>query len=106
MIEADMCRVYNRMWGCLMPGYFHSGSGWWRARPLQVADAGSILVCDDKEGKIYGDAYVGVRARDIEQMDLTQLTDLAKRQRECLYDNHPLDKWITQNEIKMVLHAR
>jgi hypothetical protein len=106
LIEADMCRVYNRMWGCLMPGYFHSGSGWWRARPLQVADAGSILVCDDKEGKVYGDAYVGVRARDVEQMDLTQLTDLAKRQRDCLYDNHPLDKSITQHEIQMILGAR
>lgn len=106
LIEADMCRVYNRMWGCLMPGYFHSGSGWWRARPLQVADAGSILVCDDKEGMIYGDAYVGVRARDVEQMDLTQLTDLAKRQHDCIYDNHPLDKNITQREIQMILGAR
>jgi hypothetical protein len=63
-------------------------------------------VCDDKEGRIYGDAYVGVRARDVEQMDLTQLTDLAKRQRDCIYDTHPLDKKITQHEIQMILGAR
>ena len=105
LTEADMCRVYNKQWGCLMPGYFHSGSGWWRARPLQVTDAGSILVCEDKEGKVYGDAYVGVRAKDVEQMDLTQLIKLAKDQRDCLYDNHPLDKSITRNEISEVLGA-
>lgn len=106
LIESEMCKVYNSMWGCLMPGYFHSGSGWWRARPLQVADAGSILVCDDKEGAIYGEAYVGVRARDVEQMDLSQLTDLARRQRECLYDKHPLDKAITRYELMKILESR
>jgi hypothetical protein len=106
LIESDMCRVYNRMWGCLMPGYFHSGSGWWRARPLQVVDSGSILVCDDKEGTVYGEAYVGVRAKDVESMDLSQLVDLAKRQKECLYDRHPLDKVVTQHELSMILGAR
>lgn len=106
LIEADMCKVYNRMWGCLMPGYFHSGSGWWRARPLQLADAGSILVCDDKEGAVYGEAYVGVRARDVESMDLSQLIELARRQRECLYDRHPLDKAVTRREIQAILEAR
>ena len=105
LIEADMCRVFNRMWGCLMPGYFHSGSGWWRARPLQVADAGSILVCDDKEGAVYGEAYVGVTAQVIEEMNVTQLKLLAKLQRECLYDKHPLDKSITKHEISMILEA-
>lgn len=105
LIESDMCRIYSAQWGCLMPGYFHSGSGWWRARPLQVADAGSILVCDDKEGIVYGDAYVGVRVKDVEQMDLTQLIKLAKDQRDCLYDNHPLDKSITRNSLTSILEA-
>jgi hypothetical protein len=105
LTESDMCRVYSAQWGCLMPGYFHSGSGWWRARPLQVADAGSILICEDKEGRVYGDAYVGVRAKDVEQMDLTQLMRLAKYQRDCLYDNHPLDKSVTRDELSAIFGA-
>jgi hypothetical protein len=106
LIESEMCKVYNRMWGCLMPGYFHSGSGWWRARPLQVADAGSILVCDDKEGHVYGEAYVSVKAAHVEQMDMTQLTSLALRQRECLYDKHPLNKQVTRNELMKALEFK
>lgn len=105
LTEDQMCAVFAEQWGCLMPGYFHSGSGWWRARPLQVADAGSILVCEDKEGAVYGEAYVGVRASDVEQMDLTQLIKLANDQHDSLYDNHPLDKSVTQVEIRMILEA-
>jgi hypothetical protein len=105
LTESLMCKVFMEMWGCLMPGYFHSGSGWWRARPLQVADAGSILVCDDAEGAVYGEAYVGVRAANIEAMDKSQLKAFAQLQRECLYDRHPLDKTITQYEISNILEA-
>ena len=88
-----------------MPGYFHAGSGWWRARPLQVADAESILLCDDKEAAVYGEAYVGLKAGDVEKMDTDQLSALAKAQRECLYDNHPLDKEVTKKELSMILEA-
>lgn len=103
--EDKMCRIYTEQWGCLMPGYFHAGSGWWRARPLQVADAESILLCDDKEAAVYGEAYVGLKAGDVEKMDTDQLSALAKAQRECLYDNHPLDKEVTKKELSMILEA-
>lgn len=103
--EPDMCRVYHEQWGCLMPGYFHAGSGWWRARPLQVADAGSILVCDDAEGAVFGDAYVGIRAENVELMSDKELHQLAKDQHDCLYDNHPLDKKIEREELQRVLDA-
>jgi hypothetical protein len=103
LTEDEMCRVYASQWGCLMPGYFHSGSGWWRARPLQVADAGSILVCDSLEGKVYGEMYVNVTADIIEDMDLSQLTQFAKLQKECLYDNHPLDKAVQRAEVGAIL---
>lgn len=105
LTEPEMCRVFMSMWGCLMPGYFHSGSGWWRGRPMQVADVGSILICDDKEGIIYGDAYVGIKSQDVEAMDLTQLIALAARQKECLYDNHPLNKDVTRAEIITAIEA-
>ena len=105
LTEPDMCRVYNAQWGCLMPGYFHSGSGWWRARPLQVADAGSILVCEDKEGAVYGEAYVGLSARIVENMSLEELIATARRQKECLYAKHPLDKNVEQREFQAILDA-
>lgn len=104
LTEADMCRVYNSQWGCLMPGYFHSGSGWWRARPLQLADAGSILVCELKEGMVYGEAY-NLTADVVEGMTLEQLIKTAKDQKDCLYTKHPLDKSITRREFTAVLEA-
>lgn len=105
LTEDQMCGEFAAQWGCLMPGYFHSGSGWWRARPLQVADAGSILICDHKEGKVYGEAYTKIHAHDVEQMDLDQLIKAAAWQKECLYDNHPLDKSVTRQEISKILEA-
>ena len=101
--EPEMCREYAKHWGCLLPKYYHAGSGWWRSRVQQVADAGSILLCDDIEGKIYGDAYVGLNISDIENMDNSQLEKLAKYQYECLYDNHPLDKKVQRDELNNIL---
>ena len=105
LTESEMCRVYNLQWGCLMPGYFHSGSGWWRARPLQLADAGSILICDDKEGAVYGEAYVGLTAEKVEDMMLEELITTARHQKECLYAKHPLDKSVTKREFQAILEA-
>jgi len=106
LTESEMCRVYNAQWGCLMPGYFHSGSGWWRARPLQVADAGSILVCDDREGAVYGEAYVGLTADRVEGMTLDDLIKTARHQKESLYEKHPLLKSVTQMEIGAILESK
>ena len=105
--ESDMCRVYEEQWGCLMPGYFHAGSGWWRARPLQVADALSILIGDKKEMMVYykDEALANITANDVESMDLKQLTDTAKAQKEAIYANHPLDKKIQQLELRKILEA-
>lgn len=107
LIEPEMVKTYGKQWGILMPGYFHSGSGWWRARPLQVADAGSILIGEGKELMVYyGDEDLSFkRAADIEAMDDTQLVDFARRQREALYDRHPLDRAVTREEFRKVLDA-
>ena len=104
--EPDMCRAYNLHWGCLMPAYYHAGSGWWRSRVQQVVDARSILYCEDAEGSVYGEAFTGMNIADIEQMDLKQLEELAKYQHECLYDNHPLDKFVQQRELTRVLDSK
>lgn len=101
--EYDMCRIYNQNWGCLMPTYYHEGSGWWRSRVQQVADVQSILLCSDKEGAVYGEAYVGNTIEKIENMSTSELAALAKAQKECLYDNHPLDKSVQRKELEAIL---
>jgi hypothetical protein len=105
--EPEMVKVFERQWGCLMPGYFHAGSGWWRARPLQVADAGSIIIGDKPEMMVYyqDEQLAGLRVQDVEAMDLTQLQATAKAQRDALYDNHSLDQSIQRNELERVLAA-
>ena len=103
--EPEMCKVYNKNWGCLMPAYYHAGSGWWRSRVQQTVDADSVLFCEDAEGKIYGEAFIGLKTSDIEQMDTSQLVALAARQKECLYDNHPLDKSIERAELTRILES-
>lgn len=108
LTEEDICKIYSQQWGCLMPGYFHAGSGWWRARPLQLADAGSILIGDKKEMILYykDDYLAGLKASDIESMDLTQLTNTAKAQKDALYSAHPLDKNIQKQELTLLLEAK
>lgn len=108
LTEGEMCRVFAKQWGCLMPGYFHAGSGWWRARPLQVADAGSILIGDPKEMMLYYRCpeVANVKASDIEAMDNQQRQMFAKRQRDAIYICHPLDKSVQQQELKTVLEAK
>lgn len=103
--EDVMVNIYACHWGILMPGYFHAGSGWWRARPLQVADAGSILIGDPKEMIIYyGDERLAnVKAKDLIDMCDKELEDLASAQREALYRLHPLNKEVEKVELDTCL---
>lgn len=103
--EDHMVTLYSEHWGILMPGYKHAGSGWWRARPLQVADAGSVLIGEPKEMMLYykNEELSSITAKQVAEMTDEQLRDFAKRQRDALYANHPLDKNVQQREITEVL---
>ena len=105
VIEPEMVNIYGQQWGILMPGYFHAGSGWWRARPLQVADAGSILIGDWKEMVIYydDDELASIKAHDLTMMSDQQLVDVAQAQRDAIYKTHPLNKDIQQDELRSIL---
>jgi len=105
--EDVMVNIYASHWGILMPGYFHAGSGWWRARPLQVADAGSILIGDPTEMMIYyGDERLAsIKASDLIDMCDQELIDLATAQREALYKLHPLDKEVEKMELNACLKS-
>jgi hypothetical protein len=105
--EDVMVNIYACHWGILMPGYFHAGSGWWRARPLQVADAGSILIGDPDEMWIYyeDEALANVKAKDLIDMCDKELEDLAAAQREALYRVHPLNKETQKAELDLCLKS-
>lgn len=109
LTEDQMCEVIARDWGCLMPGYEHAGSGWWRARPLQCADAGSILIGEKKELAVYyGKDFelLDLKASDLISASDAELEVIALAQREALYHNHPLDKEIQRGELNAVLKAK
>jgi hypothetical protein len=103
--EGDMCKVYAEQWGCLMPGYRHAGSGWWRARPLQLADAGSILIGEYEEMMLlYNDEELAsLKASDLVDLTIDGLALLASRQKEALLYTHPLDKELQQKELGVIL---
>lgn len=109
LTEDEMCRVIARDWGCLMPGYDHAGSGWWRARPLQCADAGSILLGEPKELAVYyGKDFplLDLKASDLVVADEHELQSIADLQRQAIYRVHPLDRAVQQAELAAVLKAK
>ena len=103
--EDVMVNIYAQQWGILMPGYFHAGSGWWRSRPTQIADAGSILIGDPLEMFVLynNQEAASIKASDLPDMTEKQLEDFAQFQKDCLYKLHPLDKLVQQRELKKVL---
>jgi hypothetical protein len=105
VVESEMITIYSQQWGILMPGYFHAGSGWWRARPLQVADAESILIGEPAEMMLYykDESLANVKAVDIVDYSNSQLEELAQAQRAAIYKNHPLNKEVTRQELNNVL---
>jgi hypothetical protein len=107
VVESEMMNVYASQWGILMPGYFHAGSGWWRARPLQIADVESILIGEPKEMMLYyrDESLANIRASDIATLSDSKLTEIAIAQREAIYRNHPLNKEVTRQELNAVLNA-
>lgn len=106
--EDVMVTIYSQQWGILMPGYNHKGSGWWRARPLQVADAGSILIGDPKEMMIYykDEELANITAKDLINKSDLELEAIAKAQQDAIYKNHPLDKNIQKQEIQKVFDTK
>lgn len=108
LTEDKMVDVYAKDWACLMPGYYNSGSGWWRARPQQVADSGSILIGDFDELYVYYNnvGLASLTPADIEMLNDKQLAEVAEAQRKALYETHDiLNKDITKAELDAVLNG-
>lgn len=108
LTEDQMCEVFQRDWGCLMPGYEHAGSGWWRARPLQAADAGCILIGEPKEMFVYygkDNPIATLKASELIAAPDEVLAEIAMEQYKAIYKTHPLDKEVQRSEINAILEA-
>jgi hypothetical protein len=107
LTEDQMCAVFQRDWGCLMPGYNHAGSGWWRARYQQCADAECILLGEPKELMVIynDDELCRATALDIVGWSDNKLYEFAKAQKEAIAKWHPLDKQKQRDEVSAVLSA-
>lgn len=108
LTEDEMVKVITQDWGCLMPGYAHAGGGWWRARPLQCADANSILIGDEKELRVYyGNdyPYYELTAKDLPNCTNEELKGIALAQKDAIYKLHPLDKEVQKAELQAILSA-
>jgi hypothetical protein len=108
LTEDEMVKVFTRDWACLMPGYDHAGSGWWRARPLQAAGAKCIVIGERKELEVYYGSdfpYLDLRASDLANATDEELEMIALAQRDALNKYHPLDKATQRKELQQVLDA-
>lgn len=105
LTEDQMCQVFDQDWACLMPGYYHAGSGWWRARPKQCSDASSILIGEKKELDVYYGQdfkFNTLKATDLLELTDQELGDIAEAQKVAFDKLHPLDKKVQRNEVKKV----
>jgi len=85
--EPDLVQLYAQSWGVLSPPYpAHAGSGWWRNRFVYAARTGSIMLADQREAGVIGDAYT-IDPGAVEKMNILQLREVADAQRA------QLEKW-------------
>ena len=54
MSERHVGEAYASSWGVLSPPYYHGGSGWCRARYVQAAAVGAVLLCGREDGRALG----------------------------------------------------
>lgn len=83
--ESQVREHYTRAWGVMSPSYRHAGSGWWRCRLVQSAQAGAVLLGSEEELGAMGPEWT-LTADKIESMSVTQLRELAETQRYSVRD--------------------
>lgn len=102
MEESDLIKtVYSTYWGSLLPGYYHSGSGWWRCRIRQVLDHGGILAGDEDELDVIVGSHYSAAA--VEQFNDSQLKDYAQSQYENFSSRVSLRKDDFHKEVVLCL---
>lgn len=81
--EDELIRQYWDVEGLIAMPYYHSGSGWVRARFMHAAITKTVIGCDPKEGIAIGPSYTNTMD-EIEKMKQQQLRELASAQAKDL----------------------
>lgn len=84
--EDVVIQMYANCWGILSPRYYHSGSGWWRARYNFSAQQKAIFYADIEEVEKMGSCYHHT-INDIEEMNDHELLTLSNAQATWLSSN-------------------
>lgn len=91
MPEPDAVEWFGERWLHCMPSYDHCGSGWWRSRPIQLANSGVVTYGHPDECKLYGPSWVIDDPLALENAG-AGLARLARAQREEFFHHQPQDQ--------------
>ena len=85
--EIAVMDKYAEYWGALVPGYYHSGSGWFRPRFLTAGIVGTPILCDSHDAArmaTFGATAFEPRGPAVEAMDWRERVEFAGHQWEDL----------------------
>jgi hypothetical protein len=102
LTRDDLLARYGDSWGVLSPKYYHTGSGYWRARIVHSAHMGCVLLCDPSEMPHWS---YGVSPADIEELSDGDLQDLGRYQTEWLSE-HVAERDVTIGKLGTFLDER
>lgn len=101
--EEDVFNKYKESYGVLSPEYPQSGSGWFRARYIYAALAGSILWCGKKDAKALGIAYE-MEPQLVEIHSEEELRELNRKQYETIIV-HVKDKGYFDHKLLNIIEG-
>ena len=103
MPEPEAIEWFGERWLHCMPSYDHKGSGWWRSRPIQLANSGVVTYGHPDECKLYGESWVIDDPLALEKSSESSLETRAEKQREDFFKNQPQDMALPTRDVEAYL---
>ncbi len=105
MVEPEAIEWFSTKWLHCIPSYDHKGSGWWRSRPVQLANAGVVSYCHPEEAVLYGPSWVIDDPLELEALSATELQELAIKQSNDFFVHQPQDKQRPVDDLRLFLES-
>ena len=105
MPEPEALEWFGERWFHCMPSYDHKGSGWWRSRPIQLANSGVVTYGHPDECKLYGESWVIKDPLILEKESPHASRTRAENQREDFFASQPQDKGKPAEDVELFLNA-
>ena len=105
MPEPEAIEWFTTKWLHCIPSYDHKGSGWWRSRPVQLANAGVVSYCHPEEAVLYGPSWVIDDPLKLEAMSTSELQELAIKQSNDFFEHQPQDKQRPVDDLENFVKA-